>query len=374
MFEEGARLKARHGAEKVCDFSLGNPVVEAPEQVREALIEAASDVTPGGHRYMPNAGYPEVRDAIAAFLALETGAPFEGRHVVMSVGAGGGLNVVLKTLLDPQDEVILLAPYFVEYLFYVENHGGVCVTVQTDDRFQLDLRAVEAAITSRTKAVLINSPNNPTGAVYPRESLHALGQLLRDASKRIARRIYLLTDEPYRRIAFDVDVPWVFQSYDDTVLVTSHSKDLALPGERIGYIAVSPTLQPLDELMGGLTFATRTLGFVNAPAIQQRAVAKLQGVTVDPAIYRRKRDRLHAALTGMGYDVVRPEGAFYMFPRSLNPDDVAFVRELQEELVLTVPGVGFGRRGHLRVSYCVEDAVIECALPAFERVARRYRK
>lgn len=374
MFEEGARLKAKHGDAGVFDFSLGNPVVEPPPAVRAALVAAAQDARPGAHRYMPNAGYPEVRAAVARRLAEETGAPFEGRHVLMCVGAGGGLNVTLKTVLEPGDEVILLAPYFVEYLFYVDNHGGSPRIVETDAAFQLDLAAIEAAITEKTRAILLNSPNNPTGATYPRSSLDALGDLLRAASRRIGRRIVLIADEPYRRIAFDGPVPWVFGSYEDAVLVTSHSKDLALPGERIGFIAASPSLEGVDEFVAGATFATRTLGFVNAPAIQQRAVASLQGSTVDPEIYRRKRDRLYGALTSMGYEVVKPTGAFYMFPRSLVADDVAFVRELQEELVLTVPGVGFGRPGHFRVSYCVEDETIERALPGFERAARRHSK
>lgn len=373
MFEEGARLKAQHGEGNVFDFSLGNPVVEPPDVVRAALVEAARDERPGVHRYMPNAGYPEVRAAVAHHLGVQTGCAFEARHVVICVGAGGGLNVVMKTLLDPGDEVILLAPYFVEYLFYVDNHGGVARIVETDAQFQLDLGAIEAALTPRTRAIVLNSPNNPTGVVYPRQSLDALGALLREASRRAGRRIALVADEPYRQIAFDGPVPWVFPSYDDTILVTSHSKDLALPGERIGYIAASPALEAVDEFVGGLTFATRTLGFVNAPAIQQRAVAKLQGVTIDPDIYRRKRDRLWSALVAMGYDVVKPSGAFYLFPRSPVPDDLLFVRELLTELVLTVPGIGFGRPGHVRVSYCVEDETIERALPGFERVAKRLR-
>ncbi len=374
MFEEGARLKAKHGESNVFDFSLGNPVVEPPAAVRDALVAAAKDATPGAHRYMPNAGYPAVRAAVARRLAQETGVAFEGRHVVMCVGAGGGLNVVLKTLLEPGDEVILLAPYFVEYLFYVDNHGGVARVVETDAAFQLDLAAVEAALTAKTRVVLLNSPNNPTGVTYPKSALDALGDLLRRASNRFGRRIALVADEPYRRIAFDGDVPWVFASYEDSILVTSHSKDLALPGERIGFIAASPALTGVDEFVGGATFATRTLGFVNAPAIQQRAVATLQGATVDPEIYRRKRDLFHGALTSMGYEVVKPTGAFYLFPRSLVADDVAFVLELQAELVLTVPGVGFGRPGHFRISYCVEDETIERALPAFARVAKRHGK
>lgn len=374
MFEEGARLKAKHGEANVFDFSLGNPVVEPPQAVVDALRRAAHPGTPGAHRYMPNAGLPAVREAVARHLASESRVPFEARHVVLCVGAGGGLNVVLKTLLDAGDEVILLAPYFPEYEFYVDNHGGVPVVVQTDASFQPDLAAIDRAITPRTKAILINSPNNPCGAVYPREILDRLGDLLRAASKRIGRTIALVTDEPYRRISYGAPVPWVFPSYEHVILVTSHSKDLALPGERIGFIAFAPGIEAADALIAGATFATRTLGFVNAPAIQQRAIAELQGVSVDPAMYRRKRDRLHGALVAAGYDLVLPEGAFYMFPRTPIPDDVAFVRMLLDELILAVPGTGFGRPGHIRVSYCVEDETIERALPGFARAAERARR
>jgi aspartate aminotransferase len=373
MFEEGARLRLQHGADAVQDFSLGNPVLEPPAKVREALVHAADPGMPGAHRYMPNAGYPEVRAAVARYLADRTGLPMEAKHVVMCVGAGGGLNVVMKTLLDPGDEVILLTPYFVEYDFYVDNHGGVPVHVPTGADFQLDLAAIEAAITPRTKALLLNSPNNPCGVVYPRASLDALGNLLRTASRRFGHAISIVTDEPYRHISYGVDVPWVFRSYEHVVLVTSHSKDLALPGERIGYIAFDPRLEDVDLLIAGATFATRTLGFVNAPAIQQRAVATLQGFTVDPEIYRRKRDRLYSALRGFGYECVEPQGAFYMFPKTPIADDVAFVKLLLEELILVVPGTGFGRPGHMRISYCVEDATIDRALPGFERAIRRAR-
>jgi aspartate aminotransferase len=373
MFEEGARLRAEHGADAVHDFSLGNPVVDPPARVLEALVRAADPRTPGAHRYMPNAGYPESRAAVAKHLRSRTGLPFDAKHVVMSVGAGGGLNVVMKTLLDPGDEVILLAPYFVEYDFYVDNHGGVPVHVETAADFQLDLAAIEAAITPRTKAVLLNSPNNPTGVVYPRRALDALGELLRDASRRNGRAIAIVTDEPYRQIAYGAEIPWVFASYDQVVLVTSHSKDLALPGERIGFIALDPRLEDVDAVVAGATFTTRTLGFVNAPAIQQRAVAELQGFSVDPALYRAKRDRLHGALTAAGYEVVLPEGAFYMFPRTPLADDVEFVKLLLEELILAVPGTGFGRPGHMRLSYCVEDATIERALPGFARAIARAR-
>jgi len=373
MFEQGAKMKAEHGLENVYDFSLGNPVVEPPQQVIEALVAAAGTTEPGAHRYMQNAGYPHVRAAVAEHLCGRTGLTFAAGGIVMCVGAGGGLNVIMKTLLDPGDEVIVLTPFFVEYVFYVDNHGGKVVRVATDDSFLPDIAAIRAAITDRTKAVLVNSPNNPTGVTYPRATLDAVGALLSEESERRGTRIYLISDEPYRYIAYDVEVPWVYHSYPDTIVVTSHSKDLAMPGERIGFIAPAPGLAGLEELIAGLTFATRTLGFVNAPATQQRAVATLQGTTIDPEIYRQKRDLLLPALREMGLEIVEPTGAFYIFPQTPIPDDVAFVRELQEERILTVPGRGFGCPGYMRISYCVEDATIRNALPGFERVMSRHR-
>ena len=373
MFTEGARLKAEHGAENVFDFSLGNPVVEPPAEVIEAMVAAAGTKAPGSHRYMPNAGYPHVRDAVGSYLAAQTGLPYAGDHIVMCVGAGGGLNVLFKAMLDPGDEVIVLTPFFVEYGFYIDNHGGTCVKVPTDAEFLPDLDAIRGAITERTKALVINSPNNPTGVTYSKAVLDGVGAMLREESARIGHTIVLVTDEPYRYIVYDVEVPWVQCSYDDTILVTSHSKDLALPGERIGFIAPSPLLDGVTDMVTALTFANRILGFVNAPATQQRAVAQLQGKSVDPEIYRAKREKMLPALRAMGYEIVDPTGAFYMFPKSLNEDDVAFVRELQEELILTVPGTGFGRPGHFRISYCVDDATIERSLAGFEKVAARYR-
>ncbi len=373
MFEEGARLKAEHGAANVFDFSLGNPVVEPPAEVIEALVAAAGTKEPGAHRYMQNAGYPHVRAAIAEHLAAKTGLPYSGDGIVMCTGAGGGLNVLFKAILDPGDEVIVLTPFFVEYVFYIDNHRGTCVQVPTDAQFLPDIAAIRAAITPRTKAVIVNSPNNPTGVTYPKSVLDELGALLTAESQRLGRRIVLITDEPYRYITYGVDVPWVQCSYEDTVLITSHSKDLALPGERIGFIAPTPGMEGLAQLVGALTFTNRILGFVNAPATQQRAIASLQGHCVDPEIYRRKRELILPPLRAMGFEIVEPTGAFYIFPKSLHEDDVAFVRELHEELILTVPGRGFGRPGHFRISYCVEDAAIEGALPGFEKVAARYR-
>lgn len=373
MFEEGAALKARYGEENVYDFSLGNPLLEPPPQFQERLQKLVNHPEPGIHRYMPNAGYPETRAAVAKYLVEEEGLPFTLQHIVMICGAGGGLNVVLKSLLDPGDEVLILSPYFVEYIFYIDNHGGVSRIVETAANFALDLHQIETGITQKTKALIINSPNNPTGVVYDAQSLEALGNLLRQKSAEIQHPIYLISDEPYRRILYDgLSFASIFPHYEHSIVVTSHSKDLALPGERIGYIAVSPQMPEAALVVEALTFANRTLGFVNAPALMQRAIIGLQHVSIDVQWYQRKRDTLFDNLTKMGYSMVKPAGAFYLFPQSPIPDDVEFVRALQQENILTVPGRGFGRGGYFRIAYCVEDRTIENALPGFERVAKAY--
>lgn len=376
MFEEGANLKAIHGPDKVYDFSLGNPNVYPPEIVHEELVKTVEESTPASHGYMPNAGYPWVREKIAEFINrdhnLEGSETLSLNHIVMTCGAAGGLNVVLKTLLDPEDEVIVPAPYFVEYGFYIDNHGGIMKPVQTKPDFSLDIEAIESAISPRTKAILINSPNNPTGRVYSEETLLSLGTILTKKSGELGKIIYLISDEPYRRIVFDgVKVPSVLKAYPHSFVVTSYSKDLCLPGERIGFIAVNPLMEKASEVVDGLILANRILGFVNAPALMQRLVARLQGVSVDPLIYQKKRDRLYNALVEIGYECVKPEGAFYLFPKTPIPDDVAFVKLLQQELVLAVPGTGFGCPGHMRIAYCVDDSTIEGSLDGFAKAFRK---
>jgi len=373
MFEEGILLKKKFGQDRVFDFSLGNPILEPPPEFDRALRELVENPRPGMHRYMPNAGYSSTRAVIAERLTRDTGIPFGVPHVLMCCGAGGGLNVVLKTLLDPGDEVMVFSPYFPEYLFYVDNAGGKPVVVPTDEKFELDLEAIERAWTPRTKVVLYNSPNNPSGVVYSRESLRELGDLLRRKEGEVGHPIYLVADDPYRKIVFDgVEPTPVFQVHPNSLQVYSHSKDLGLAGERIGFVAVSPKASGPDDVVAGLTFSNRILGFINAPALMQHVVRELQDVTVDVEDYERKRDRMYRALREMGYDVVRPDGAFYFFPKTPLEDDVEFVRKLQEKLVLTVPGRGFGRPGYIRISYCVEMKTIETALPIFEQVAREF--
>jgi aspartate aminotransferase len=374
MFEEGLRLKQRLGADQVADLSLGNPVMEPPAPVLERLKALAADPATGMHRYMPNAGLESTRAAVASWLARQTGVPYAAGHVVMTVGAGGALNVLLKALLDPGDEVVLLAPYFAEYRFYVANHGGVPVVVQTDERFRPAAAALAAALSPRTRAVLVNAPNNPTGVVYPPEDLAAVADVLTKASKTQGRPIWLLSDEPYRAIVYDgVHVPFPVHHYRDTVHVTSFSKDLALPGERIGYLAVNPASPEADALVAACTFANRILGFVNAPALQQRLVEGLLDVHVDVAPYARRRALLLEALGAAGYEVVPPQGAFYLFPRvpRADGDDLAFVRACVEERLLVVPGRGFGRPGFFRMSYAVTDRDVGLAVDALQRVAVR---
>jgi len=372
MFEEGDALKKQYGAENVYDFSLGNPNLDPPEKFFDVYETIAQERTHSKHAYMSNAGYPETREAVAEFLSEDHGIEIFGEHIVMTCGAGGALNVVLKTLLDPGDEIIIPKPFFVEYNFYIDNHGGVSKLVATRDDFSLDLDAIASEISEKTKAVLINSPNNPTGKVYDKQSIEALGSILKEKSQAFGKEIYLVSDEPYSKIVYDgVKVPSILQAYKDSIIVTSYSKDLSIPGERLGFIAVNPALEPLGDVMNGLVFANRTLGFVNAPATMQRVVRQVQGISVDIDIYKRKRDLLCGMLGDLGYSFNRPEGAFYLFPKS-PIDDVEFVRELQRERVLVVPGSGFGGPGYFRISYCVEDRVIEGAAEGFGKVAKKY--
>ena len=370
MFEEGTALKERLGPENVFDLSLGNPVEEPPGEFLAELRRLAASPEPGMHRYMSNAGYPQTRSAVASALSAETGLPFTGDEVVMTCGAGGALNVVMKALLDPGDEVVIFSPYFVEYFFYADNHGGLCRVVDPDDRFLPDMDSLRAALGERTRVVLVNSPNNPTGAVYPRAVLDGMAEAIRETERRHGTEIFLVSDEPYRRILYDgLKYPHVFSSYERTIVATSHSKDLGLPGERIGYIAVHPGYAGRAGLVDGLVFCNRTLGFVNAPALMQRLVAGLQTATVDIARYQAKRDFIWGELTGLGYEAVKPQGAFYLFPRSPIADEVRFTDELRKQGVLVVPGRGFGFPGHFRISYCVDDETLRGSIPGF-RAAR----
>jgi aspartate aminotransferase len=374
MFEEGTRLKKIYGQENVFDFSLGNPNVPPPEIVKDKLLKVMMEDISGKHGYMPNAGLPETRAAVSAYLCQEHCASIASDHIVATCGAAGALNIIFKALLDPGDEVLVPTPHFVEYAFYADNHGGLLKTVPTREDFTLDLDRIDQAIGPKTKVMLINSPNNPTGQVYSESSIRGLGELLSHKSRQLGRAIYLVSDEPYRKIVYDgCCVPCIFQHYRNTLLATSYSKDLSLPGERIGFVAVHPDAEEVSRIVDALTLANRILGFVNAPGLMQRVITELQGVCVDVSIYKRKRDRLVSGLRSAGYELLVPPGAFYLFPKSPLADDVQFVGYLQEEKILVVPGSGFGGPGHFRIAYCVDDQTIENGLPGFQRAFDRAR-
>ena len=374
MFEEGIQLKMEFGAKNVFDFSLGNPNVDPPEDLKRELRLVVGEDLPGKHAYMPNAGYPETREAIADFLSREHNLKLMKDQIVMTVGAGGALNVIFKTLLNPSDEVLIPSPYFVEYRFYVDNSGGVTRIVPTHEDFSLDLKAIEDGINEKTKAVLINSPNNPTGKVYNAAAIHALAAILSRKSREYGRIIYLVSDEPYRDIVYDgVAVPSILEAYPNSLMAFSYSKSLSLPGERIGYIVAHPECEHIHDIMGGLVLCNRMLGFVNAPALMQRVIARVQGMKVDVEIYKRKRDLLCDGLASVGYAVKKPEGAFYLFLKAPIDDDVAFARALQKKRILTVPGSGFGGPGHIRIAYCVDDDTIRNAIAGFGKVLKEFK-
>lgn len=366
MFEEGMHLKKEYGAENISDFSLGNPNLEPPEALKKRLNLLVNENIPGMHMYMQNAGYSDTREAVAKELNHSQGLDLSQDEIVMTCGAGGALNVILKTILDPGDEVVVPAPFFVEYRFYVDNAGGVLNVVASHEDFSLDLSALKGAINEKTRAVLINSPNNPTGKIYDEKSIQRLVAILLEKAKKYGREIFLISDEPYRDIVYDgKTVPSVLKAYPFSFVATSYSKSLSIPGERIGYIAVNPEMTDLKRVVGGLVFCNRILGFVNAPALMQRAISGLAGIRVDAEIYKRKRDLLCDGLSSVGYDLSRPEGAFYLFLKTPIPDDVRFTDILRKKRILVVPGSGFSGPGHIRIAYCVEDSTITRAIEGF---------
>ncbi|MDR3121718.1 MAG: pyridoxal phosphate-dependent aminotransferase [Clostridiales bacterium] len=376
MFEQGEELKKIHGADKVFDFSLGNPEVEPPESVRESFVRHAGDQTPGTHRYMSNAGYPHVRESVAELIGRQSGIKPRANLVVMTVGAAGGLNIVLKTLLDPGDEVVAFAPYFKEYNFYAQNHGGRIVEAATDpETFLPSPEALERAVTARTKAVILNSPNNPTGAVYDAACLTALADAVRACEKKFGHTIYVISDEPYVSIVYDGAVPpQVFCHFENAIIINSYSKSLALAGERIGYVAVSPNAADADRIAEGLVFCNRVLGFVNAPAFLQRVVADSLEASVDVAVYAEKRDAICAILREAGFTFRVPQGAFYLFPKILGNDEEAFKDAAVRHNILIVPGSGFAGPGHFRLAFCVATETIQRSRGAFLALAAEYAK
>jgi aspartate aminotransferase len=373
MFEESERLKKIHGAENIFDFTLGNPISEPPQELKKELCEIVCNEAKGMHRYMSNSGYEAVREQIAAFHRENSRLPFTKDHVIMTVGSAGGINVTLKALLDPGDEVIVLSPFFVEFMFYIENHGGVMRLVETTEDFHLDVKAIEEAIGEKTKAIIVNSPNNPTGAVYHKDELKDLASMLL-RKKAEGRRIFLISDEAYRKIIYDdMALPDAFKIYPDTVSVFSHSKDLGLAGERIGYIAVSPLIDHAKALIDAMIFANRILGFINAPALMQRLVGRFQKNSVDVLDYQRRRDAIYHILVEAGFDVKPPEGTFYIFPKSPIENDVEFIKVMLQHRIMAVPGAGFGRTGYFRIAFCTDMEVIERSREAFLEVGALYR-
>jgi aspartate aminotransferase len=374
MFEEGARLKALHGEREVFDLSLGNPDLEPPPQFIAKLRELCASDELGTHGYMPNAGYLATRAAMARKVAREHRVETTAEHVVMCVGAAAGLNVVLKTILDPGDEVLVVRPYFVEYGSYVANHGGVLRVVDPTPDFVISPENVAAALSAKTAAVIVNSPNNPTGRLYPEASIIALGRVLSEHAERTGRRVVLLVDEPYRDLVYGGKVtPPIACHYADTIVVNSFSKSLSLAGERIGYIAVAPTCDSAKDLMAGLIMCNRTLGFVNAPALMQRAVEALGDVTIDISPYERRRNVLANGLRAAGIEFCEPDGAFYLFCRCPTEDDVRFVSHLKDHRILGVPGRGFGYPGWLRLSYAVPDWVAAGAAERFAAATQAWK-
>ena len=376
MFEEGVMLKELHGADSVFDFSLGNPDLQPPPAFYRVLTKMAQAEKKGSHAYMPNAGFPDVRNALARKVSEEQGVAINGSHIAMSCGAAGGLNVIFKSILNPGDEVIVSKPYFMEYRHYTANHGGRLAEVDSLADFGLDLDAIKAKLSPKTAAVLINSPHNPTGRVYSRETIAGLAEILAEHGKNCGRMPYLISDEPYREIAFDgIEVPPILPAYPESIIVNSYSKSLSLPGERIGYIALAPGISGKEELMGALIYATRILGFVNAPALMQRIVAELAYARVDIDVYARRRALFTEILDEAGIAYARPEGAFYLFckvPGKGGGDDNAFVEHLKKHLILGVPGSAFAKPGWLRFAYCVDEKVIEASREAFNMAMKTW--
>lgn len=364
MFEKGRRLKSEHGADNVYDFSLGNPNATPPDDFFAALEAVASERVPALHRYMPNPGFDESRAAVAAFLSTEYRQKFDGASVILTSGAAGGMNIAMRALCNPGDEVIVLAPFFPEYRFYIEQAGGRMVLVQTDGEFQPDIPAIAAALTNRTRAIIINTPNNPSGAVYSEEKCRALADLLKQHDRE-DRPLYIVTDDPYRRIIYDLNwCPTPVTHYPRSIVISSYSKDVSIAGERIGYLAVAQTVPDRGPLLGALTMLNRTLGYVNAGAFMQRVIARCASALCDVSFYRRNRDLMCNALLDAGYELIMPQGALYAFPRTPLADDAAFCDMLLKHRVLAVPGRGFGRPGYMRLAFCVDRATIERSLPA----------
>jgi len=375
MFEEGKRLSEIYGEENVFDYSIGNPNVEPPESIKKVISKILNEETPNlVHGYMNNSGYEDVRDAISTFLNKKNDLNLSLNNIVMTCGAAGGLNIILKSILNPDDEVITFSPYFGEYNNYVQNFNGKLIISPTDtENFEPDLKALSEVITSKTKALILNNPNNPTGVVYSKEVIQNLANLLSEKQKELNTTIYLISDEPYREIVYDdIEVPCLLKYYDNTFIGYSYSKSLSLPGERIGYVVVNTSMNGFEEMTSALNIANRILGFVNAPSLFQRVIAKSLGSEVDVSIYKKNRDLLYNHLISLGFTCVKPQGAFYLFPKSPIEDDKKFCADAKQFNLLLVPGSAFGCPGHFRLAYCISYETIKNSLQAFDKLAALY--
>ena len=375
MFEEGKRLAAEFGAENVYDFSLGNPNVPAPAGLNTAIKEILDEETSTFvHGYMNNAGYEDVRETIATSLNRRFETSFTKDNIIMTVGAAGGLNVILKTLINPGDEVIAFAPYFLEYRSYINNYDGVLVEVSPDtETFMPNLAEFAEKITAKTKAVIINNPNNPTGVVYSEEIIKKLAKIMEDKQNEFGTEIYLISDEPYRELAYDgVEVPYLTKYYANTVVGYSFSKSLSLPGERIGYLVIPTEMPDYKNVFAAASIANRILGFVNAPSLIQRAVAKVLDEQTDIAYYNRNRELLYGSLKEYGFECIKPEGAFYLFVKSPVADEKEFCNKAKAYNILMVPGSSFACPGYVRIAYCVAYETIERSLPSFKKLAEEF--
>lgn len=375
MFEEGQRLAAIYGKENVYDFSLGNPSVPAPAKVKEAAIEILnSEDSLMVHGYMSNSGYEDVRLAIAKSLNSRFGTDYNEKNILMTVGAAGGLNAAFKAILVPGDEVITFAPFFGEYRNYVDNFGGSLVAVAPNlETFQPDIEGLRRAVTPKTKAVIINTPNNPTGVVYSEDTIKAIAQVLYEKQAEYGIDICLISDEPYRELAYDgVEVPWLPDYYDNTIVGYSFSKSLSLPGERIGYLVIGNKMKDFDEVVSGLSVAIRILGYVNAPSLMQRIVMHCLEEKSDVAAYDRNREKLYSELLNLGFECIKPQGAFYLFVKSPIADEKAFCNDAKKYNLLLVPGSSFGCPGYIRLAYCVSYDTIVNSIPAFTKLAGDY--
>lgn len=375
MFEEGKELAKQYGAENVFDFSLGNPNVPAPAEVQEAILEIAKEENPVSlHGYMSNSGYEDVRQAVAESLNKRFDTAFEKENIIMTVGAAGGLNVILKTLLNPQDEVVVIAPYFGEYNSYVANFDGVVVVVSPNTTdFQPDLKELEEKLTKKTKAVIVNSPNNPTGVVYSEETIKKLADILRKKQKEFGTDIYLISDEPYRELVYDgIEVPYLTKYYENTIVGYSFSKSLSLPGERIGYLVIPREAVDAAEIQAAANVATRILGYVNAPSLMQKVVARCLDAKADVPYYNRNREVLYQVLAEMGFQCIKPEGAFYLFLKSPVENEKEFCEAAKKYHILMVPGSSFSCPGYVRIAYCVSYETIVNSLDSFRKLAEEF--